>query len=320
MFFNKSFGIGAHLVMAAGTLLGMAGAANAADGPDVRVSISFGRPIARPVVVRPLPECDYAGTLTIDGRSFRIDSSCSVREQIHEAFECMGYDAWCVGRSVRIRTGRCAPEVCWRTGEYSIEFRERRGSITITPFVDDCHDHHGHRHVRFAYDAPHGYASPGVHGGYRTYEEVSVDGGVSWRDNGLSTFVEHDRDLEVELHGRGDDRGDSRERYEQVKPDDRRATNVRRDARVVDERSSVPQRVNDRKRTPEVSRKAVTPRVAETKRAELPKALPSDRLGDVKVGTKRGDAEKKAAKPSETKKQESAPTKRGSTDDRTKRW
>jgi hypothetical protein len=213
--------------------------------------------------------------------------------------------------------------VCWRTGEYSIEFRERRGSITITPFIDDCHEHHGHRHVRFAFDADTGHAahgSHGSHGGYRTYEEVSVGGGVSWRDSGLSTFVAHGRDLDAEVNGRGEDRGDSRDRYEQVKPEGRGATNGRRDARVVDERSSVPQRVDDRKRTPEAARKVVTPRTVETKRSELPKAMPSDRLGDVKVGTKRNGSEQKAAKPSDGKKQESEASKRGSLDDRTKRW
>lgn len=287
----RNVGIGTHLVLAAGALFGLSGQA-LADGPDVGISIRIGSPVR---VVSSghhhhHHHHDYAGTLTIDGRSFHIDADRSVRWQIRRAFERMGYDAWYVGGSVRVRTGHCSPEVCWRNGEYSMMFRERRGSITLTP--DDCDDHYHGRHYRYGFDAGRGH--------YFAYNEVEMSGGgTSWTSMGATAFVDNDRDLDDELRV-FDRRGDSGRRDDsdgggRYQPDEHRFER-RDDAREgskIDDRSSRPAqpRVDDRKRTDITSRKPVTTKPEDLKRTtpapavidkDKVKALPADRLGDLK--------------------------------------
>jgi hypothetical protein len=309
MFSTNRIGAGAFLVMAAGAVLMSAHAARA-DGPDVRISFSIGNgsvaPLCRPVVVRPEPLCDYAGTLTIDGRRFRIDTSCPVREQVRAAFERMGYDAWCVGRSVRVLKDCDGPEVCWQTGEYSVAFRERRSTITITPFEDDCHDHYG-RHDRFAFELRDGVRH------YQSYREVAVVGaagnsGSSWRSMGAATFVQSDRDLDDEV-GRGDGRA-----TERVGVQERPRTNDR-----VDGRSSVPANRDVVRRSPENARVTLPierKREVGSKPADIVKAMPSDRVVNSKPGVK--PAEKPVEKGES--KDDGSSRKRDAREDMKKRW
>lgn len=221
MFSTNRVGLGATLVMAAGAVLLSAGQVRA-DGPDVRVSFSIGgpEPLCRPVVLRPEPECDYAGTLTIDGRRFQIDTSCSVTGQIRAAFERMGYDAWCVGRSVRVLKDCEGPEVCWRTGEYSVAFRERRSTITITPFVEECREHYG-RHDRFAFEVRGGERH---YQAYRAMDHAGPAGETSWQSMGSAAFVSGERDLDDEI-GRPEERRDDRGSWT-----DRRGVEERRES------------------------------------------------------------------------------------------
>jgi hypothetical protein len=298
MFLRMSnVGIATHLVLAAGAIFGFAGQTHA-GGPDVGFSIRIGSP-GQPGCVIPPRDCDYAGTLTIDGRSFRIDADRSVRAQIVRAFECLGYDAWFVGGSVRVRIGHCSPEVCWRNGEYGMAFRERHTSITLTP--THCHEHHHGHHYRYGFDAGRGH--------YFAYSEVQNGGGsASWLSIGATTFVDHDRDLDDEVHSvdRSDDR-DSGKRYQ---PDanrfDRKGDNRSR----TDDRSSVPSqpRTDIRKRTETIARQPVTSRPSDLKRT-LPahppavirkddiKVLPSDRVGNLKRDTSTKPAPRPESKP-----------------------
>lgn len=277
MFLNTtSFGMAARLAVAAGALLGLGGGGQAlAGGPDVNVSIRIGAGGA--IHRAPAHHHHDAGTLTIDGRSFRIDAHGSVTEQIRRAFVRMGYDAWCVGRSVRVRIDCHAPEICWRNGEYGMIFRERRTTITLTPEEHcDLHDHG--RHYRYGYDHAHGH--------YFAYSEVqTIGGGVTWSSIGVTTFVDHDHDLDDEIRplGRTDDA-----HVRIARMNERRGN-----AKTVDSRSSVPApavRRDDSR--PGVEAKPVTREPAtkpsDLKRTTSPtppargndvvKALPSDRL------------------------------------------
>ncbi len=307
MFLRMSnVGIATHLVLAAGAVFGFAGQTRA-DGPDVNFSIrigSHGEPGC--VVPRPVRDCDYAGTLSIDGRSFRIDADRSVRSQIVRAFECMGYDAWFVGGSVRVRTGHCGPEVCWRNGEYGMAFRERRASITLTP--THCHDHDHGRHYRYGFDAGHGH--------YFAYNEVQGHGGsTSWLSIGATTFVDHDRDLDDEL--RSSDRFDDRDSGHRYQPDENRFERRDDNRARIDDRSSTPaqRRTDSRKRPETTTRQPVTSKPSDLKRTspapavirkDEVKALPSDRLGNLKRDTSAKPSLRQESKPVATVKKDDA--------------
>lgn len=249
-------------VLAVGSILGITSVASAA-GPDVRVSVSLGYHVPAPVVVQHVHHHHHgAGVLTIDGRRFEIDSSCSVQEQIHRAFERMGYDAWCVGRSVRVRTDCCDPEVCWRVGEYSMQFRERRSSITLTPILETCETHYGHHH-RYHRDRHEGR--------YHVYAEsvrAEVTGArgsdVSWTSVGVSTFIDQDDD--------SDDR--SRRSPGTTRQDVHSGVRLNKPA-TIDSRT----RIEDRASKPVATVRP--PIVANQKRSTsdaAPRALPSDRV------------------------------------------
>src|SRR3954465_7285368 len=84
------------------------------------VSAECNRPV---VVIRPAPVCDpaYAGTLIINGREFRIVTTCAIDGQVERAFEEMDFDASCRAGAVRVSVGRCAPDVRWIDGAYCLK-------------------------------------------------------------------------------------------------------------------------------------------------------------------------------------------------------
>ena len=290
MFSSRNTGIGARLLAAAAAFAGASLAAPAvANAADVRVSISIGghthRPAPRPVVSR---ERDYAGTLTIDGHAFRINTCESVVHQVRDAFEHMGYHASCAGRSVRVSTVRGGPEVCWRNGDYTLQFRERRGSISITPLHDCDDDHYGH-HNRYCFND--------AHGRYFTYHAVrNTDHSqahghaapITWTSVGASVFIDHDDHDDHHAHavaGRTDDRTGRQARYQ---PNDRRTTAVPQTREVA-----IAPNVDLRKRTTSPSNQpaAAKARLPESKRstaassptpAARPTLLPADRFGGLK--------------------------------------
>lgn len=287
MFLGMSkLGISTKTVLAAGAVLGLAGSSLAA-GPDVSISIRVGGWNAPShVTPRPAPVRSTAGVLTIDGRSFHIDADRSVRRQIKDAFECMGYHAWYVGRSVRVETGHCGPEVCWSNGEYTLAFRERRNSVTLTP-MDSCDAHyHGHSY-RYGFDR--------AHGRYMSYTGVTVNNSTSWVAAGFTAFVDSDRDLDDEIGKGGRENDAGRARYQ---PDERRhdrGNDAVKRVTTGENRSTDTKNVDTSKRTesrqPVVTAKPVktptTTAPSDLKRTtaatrDTSRALPADRLGDLK--------------------------------------
>ena len=316
MFSNSNTGICARLVAAAAAFGGATLLTpNATAAPaDVRVSISISghdhSPAPRPIVQR---ERDYAGTLTIDGHVFRINTCEPVQHQIRDAFEHMGYRATCTGRAVRISTHHGGPEACWRNGDYTLEFRERRASVSVTP-IHDCDDNDYGAHYRYCFD--------GTHGRYYTYHEVQRPGhghghAVAWTAVGASVFIDHDEDHHHSpaITGRTDDRSIAQPRYQ---PNDRRVTTAAPQARnavtppnVELRKRSVPAVrepvASDKAKQPEPKRSTAAARPAPIAK---PTIVPADRFGGLKPAqrtnpTRLNDgaprASTPAAKPSENK-------------------
>jgi|GEM_PF-3597609 len=90
-----------------------------------------------------------AGYLVIDGHEFRITTGRRIRSQIHDAFECVGYDAWYRGDRVMVRVGYHRPRIRWRPGRYELAVSLRGGYLSIRayrPRYASCDRYRYHRH------------------------------------------------------------------------------------------------------------------------------------------------------------------------------
>lgn len=243
MFLTKrNLGRSALLAIAAGALLVPVGPASA--DPVVQLCIVTAPPVRR--------ERDYAGTLSIDGRLFRIDSRYSVRDQILDALDYMHYDAWCVDEGVRVRRTVDGPEIWWYNGERGMIFQERYSTITLTP--TSCAPVDFGRCYRYRYDHGHGH--------YYCWTQVEVRGHIEWTSLGLCIQIGHDHD--DHHHPRTDYRPRYRERHEsRIRVDHRGRTNdsdIRpgrnydRDRRDAERRDRIPDRIDDRSSRPDFDR------------------------------------------------------------------
>lgn len=110
------------LVCASGAAMGQSGPVSAEHSRSV---IIVRQPVSR--------DCNFAGTLIINCREFRITTDCPITEQIERAFEAMDFDASCRGGRVRVSLGNERPEVRWIDGEYCLETERCDGRLFVTP-------------------------------------------------------------------------------------------------------------------------------------------------------------------------------------------
>jgi len=75
---------------------------------------------------------EYAGSITIDGRTTRIRTDRSMLPQIARAFEDAGYHAWVSGGRLQVDYGRHRPRVQWRRDRYTAGFDWNRGRLSVS--------------------------------------------------------------------------------------------------------------------------------------------------------------------------------------------
>lgn len=75
---------------------------------------------------------EYAGSITIDGRTTRIRTDRSMLSQMARAFENAGYHAWVSGGRLQVDYGRHRPRVQWRRDRYTAGFDWNRGRLSVS--------------------------------------------------------------------------------------------------------------------------------------------------------------------------------------------
>ncbi len=96
----------------------------------------------------------FAGSITIDGRTTRIRTDRSMISQMARAFENAGYHAWVSGGRLQVDYGRHRPRVQWRRDRYTAGFDWNRGRLSVSlrryraPSIRNRHYDHNRRPAR----------------------------------------------------------------------------------------------------------------------------------------------------------------------------
>lgn len=240
----------ARLLGLAGSLgvIGLFGAAPANAGDDFSFSIGIGAVYSPPVVervvvreyVEPVSYHCYAGTLTIDGRDFQIETDRNIASQMVEAFRCMGYWASSDGWNVRVNRSLSGPKICWRAGDYCLDISKDIDQICLKPaarsttWIVDYDwswdwDHGCYRDTTYRYRYCSTWWEPRYHRGYSIFFHIGNDHhhhghhGHGHHGHGHHGHRDrHDRhDWRDDRHDRDRDRHDRDDRRDRDRDDDR---------------------------------------------------------------------------------------------------
>ncbi len=221
---------------------------------------------------------DFAGTLTIDHRSFRISTRGSILDQIEEAFLCRGYDVCRVGRTVRVYKDCGSPDICFDSGLYDLRLRENSRYVSISLVrcsVSDACDFGSHRDgVCYRHDTRGVEFGIRLDFGNHDFELYHHD---DHHDRG---YDRHDHDDRRDSHRDDrDDRHDNRGRDDWRDGDDDRGHRGNAGERSGGRTYVTPERRLDRPDEPARTPRAITP----TPGAEQTKKPISDKADETPV-------------------------------------